>query len=179
MKVEVFFSITILIYIAYRLWEMKVAVKNQKKLIKQFGSIEEVGQGQRLLMLILHTSWFVSLILEFSLNPQLQIPAMVIISCFFLLVSAWLRAHSMGALGIYWNTKIFKLKTPLIKSGVYKFFCYPNYLGVIIEFIFLPLLFKLYFTLIFFSIFNMIFLFFRIKLQNETHLIRTPIRNTL
>ncbi len=164
-----YFIFFIVGFIFYRIFELRVAQRNEKKLkIKSGCNIEEVGQIQRKLMIILHSLWFVSLIFEFFTVGSLNTIPVVLLSIALLFISIFLRIHSMRELGVYWNTKIFShsQKAPIIKTGLYKYFNQPNYLAVIIEFIAVPALFQCYYTLVFFLLFKIIFLKFRIETEN-------------
>ena len=56
---------------------------------------------------------------------------------------------------------------PLIKSGIYKYFKHPNYLGVILEIAFIPLIYSAFATSIIWSIANIFLLRHRIRLEEK------------
>lgn len=139
---------------------MRIAKRNEK----QLSFPEEIGVKQRYLMMILHTSWYVSMLLEYKNAVNVGRPHYWVI--IILVLSGIVRDRSMKDLGVYWNTKIFKLNGHnIIKRGLYKYYSQPNYTIVILEIFFVPFMFHLNITAITYSILNFIFLFFRIKLE--------------
>ncbi len=157
------FALVISFYILYRLYELSVARSNEHSL----GFPKEVGRKQRMLMVILHSTWFLSMLVEYyQLKPSGQNAPFIVIP--ILLFCIWVRSHSMKELGLYWNTKIFKLENqPIVKTGLYKYFKHPNYLIVILEIFLIPYFFELYITAIAYSLLNMFLLYFRIQLESE------------
>ncbi|MGZ3788400.1 MAG: isoprenylcysteine carboxylmethyltransferase family protein [Bacteriovorax sp.] len=119
-----------------------------------------------LTMKLFHTLWFVFLLIEANF-----IGAMINIKLFvflILLLAQSIRMYSMKKLGAYWTVTIMRLdKCKLYDRGLYKIVRHPNYFAVILEFIFLPLLFKAYFTLFIFSFLNLFILKKRIELEEN------------
>jgi methyltransferase len=78
------------------------------------------------------------------------------------------KIWAITSLGKFWNTKIFRIPemAPII-AGPYKYLRHPNYLIVISEFAVIPLIFKLYFTAVVFSLLNIIILQVRIRNEEE------------
>lgn len=142
---------------------MRIAKKNEA----QLSFPKELGVKQRYLMLVLHSSWYISMVIEYHYRSNIIAPKYWVI--LILIFSGYIRYQTMRDLGIYWNTKIFELKGhQVIKTGLYKYFPQPNYAIVVLEVFFIPFMFHLNLTAIFFSIVNMMFLVARIKLeQNE------------
>lgn len=152
-------------YVFYRLFEMRVAKNNDSGK----NPLDERGIIQRKLMIVLHSSWFISMMLEFRMTkipPELS--EFKYIALLLLLFSAYLRFYSMSKLGRHWSTKIYRLNPKdLIREGLYKYFNHPNYLGVIIEIFCVPFLFRLFYTAVIFGTLNILFLIFRIRTENS------------
>ncbi len=170
MEEQAFYAFYTLL-ICYRLYELRVAKKNEATLqLNTPAPLQELGITQRKLMVCFHTSWFLSLFIEFKLYGKLNQNSWLIALGLLLSLSIILRYLSMKALGPYWSTKIFKLdNSPLIKKGIYKYFSQPNYFAVVLEFIVIPLAFQCYYTMYIFSLLNLIFLKKRIQLENFSH----------
>jgi methyltransferase len=157
----------ILFYILQRVSEMLISRKNEVWLKNHCGAIEvDPAEGKK--MKIFHTLWFVSLIIEANMRAEFFSEYFSIIIYLILGLCLGIRFYTMEKLKYFWTIKIFRMKHQLVISdGLYKHFRHPNYLVVILEFIFLPLLFKAYFTMIFFSIINIFVLKKRITLEEE------------
>ena len=151
-------------YIFYRIAELILSKRNEKKLNNPL----EIGKKQRFIMIVIHSLWFLSMLIEYQFKRNdLLLHYWPIIP---LLLCTVVRQLSICHLGKYWNTKIFTLSSePLVKRGLYKFIKHPNYYIVMIEIIFIPLLFGLNFTAAIFGITNIIFLMGRIKTEELSH----------
>ena len=149
--------------IVLRLVELAYASRNEKRL-RALGAVE-YGKGHYPFMILLHTSFFCSLIIEYILKDYPGYFASLIAIYFILLgFKVWVIA----SLGAYWNTKILRVpNAPLVASGPYKFLKHPNYVVVVFEIALIPLAFHLYVTAILFSILNAIMLYVRIREENR------------
>jgi methyltransferase len=157
------FILFISFVILLRIGELFLSRSNEKWLLLN-GALE-YGQKHYPLIVMLHTSFLISVIVEYSINQSVSYSLFLLILYFFVLA---LKAWVIVSLGKFWNTKIFHIPDiALIKSGPYTYFKHPNYLIVIIEIAVIPLIFQLYFTAIVFSVLNSILLFVRIKEENK------------
>ncbi len=160
-----FFALVITFVIGQRLVELAIAKRNERW-AREKGAIE-YGAGHYKLLVLLHVSFFVSLIVEYALNP-------VVIRgwhyFFFIFILAQiLRIWSLVSLGKHWNTKILIIPhTKKITKGPYRFMKHPNYLVVALELFSLPMLFGAYATAVFFSILNFILIYF-IRIPKEEY----------
>ncbi len=146
-----------------RIIELIISKRNEKWL-RNNGAIE-YGREHYKYFILLHTFFFVSLLTEYNLiqNPGVNFYALLI---FF--VAQFFRLSVLISLGKYWNTRILVIPdVRLVRTGLYKYFKHPNYGIVIIEIIVIPLSFSLYYTLILFSLLNLILLSVRIKAENS------------
>lgn len=159
------FLILVLILVLQRFSELYVSARNEKILRNKFAI--EFGQDHYTWMKLMHGAWFICLILEgyirgeaFSLDITFLIMAQI-------LLCQVVRFWCMFTLKEHWTTKILVLPNgKLIRNGPYRFFSHPNYTVVAIEFIVVPLIFKCYITLFFFSIVNSLLLKRRIDVEN-------------
>ncbi|MGV8964205.1 MAG: isoprenylcysteine carboxyl methyltransferase family protein [Candidatus Saccharimonadaceae bacterium] len=157
------FLLFISIVILLRIGELILSKSNEKWLLQN--EAVEYGKQHYPFMVILHILFFISLIFEYSIqsNPTYNLFLIV----FYGVITAF-KAWIVLSLGKFWNTKIYRIPdSTLITKGAYKYFKHPNYLIVIIEIAIIPLIFKLYFTAIVFSLLNAIMLYVRIKEENR------------
>jgi len=159
---------TFLLFISFiillRIGELLLSKRNEKWLL-QNGAIE-YGEKHYPFIVVLHVSFIVSLIFEYSMLQTVTYSSFLI-TIYFLLIAV--KSWIILSLGKFWNTKIYHIQNfPLIKKGLYKYFKHPNYIIVIGEIAVIPLAFHLYYTAITFTLLNMIMLFIRIKEENKT-----------
>ncbi len=77
-----------------------------------------------------------------------------------------LRYASIAALGVSWTTRIVAVPGgQVVRKGPYRYLRHPNYLAIVLEFILLPLLLRTPFTLVSFSLANLLVLRQRIRLE--------------
>ncbi len=79
-----------------------------------------------------------------------------------------LRYWAISTLGERWNTRIIFVPgaTP-VTAGPYRYIRHPNYVAVILEFIFLPLIHGGYLTAVAFSLGNAALLYVRIRAEEQ------------
>ena len=127
----------------------------------------EVGASHYPLMILLHVSFFVSLLIEVSYFNLTHSPLFLLFFVMFLCVQG-LRIWCLTSLGSFWNTKIIILPgANVVIKGPYKYLRHPNYLVVGIEIALLPLMFQAYFTAICFTILNAMMLSIRIPIEER------------
>lgn len=153
-----FVSFVILLRIA----ELYVARRNEKWML-QNGAVE-YGKKHYPFIIALHSLFFVSLIIEYSMQ---QTPSFSLIFLLIYLLLIAFKVWIIASLGKFWNTKIFRIQNyPLINKGPYKYIKHPNYIIVIAEIALIPLIFQLYYTALIFTLLNAIMLSVRIKEEN-------------
>jgi methyltransferase len=158
------FIVFILLLIALRLAELYISSRNEKWLLSQ-GAIE-YGREHYPFVVALHTCFIISLFVEyfFTAAPHPVDYLFLSLVILVLLLKWWL----MNSLGKYWNTRIYRVPGSVaVRKGPYKFIRHPNYVDVVCEIAFIPLVFHLYYTAITFSVLNAIMLTVRIKKENE------------
>lgn len=167
-KQQIILNAIILFYIIQRISEMAFSNHNES-ILKKNNQAVEVNPSETLKMKLFHTLWFVGLIIESNANNTIQSDQVSIIIYLILGICLFVRMHTMEKLKEFWTIKVLSMTNQnIITNGLYKYLRHPNYLIVILEFMFIPLLFKAYWTLIIFSIINLIVLYQRIKLEEET-----------
>ncbi|MDW0110202.1 isoprenylcysteine carboxyl methyltransferase family protein [Sporosarcina aquimarina] len=147
-----FFWIVLSVVILQRLAELIIAKNNEKRMLAQ--GAYEVGARHYPAIVLLHTAFFVSLLLEVVIRKPGLSPIWGILLTLFLLTQV-LRVWCLASLGKYWNTKIIILPgADVVMKGPYKFIRHPNYFIVAMEILVLPMIFGAYFTAILFTLLN-------------------------
>jgi methyltransferase len=156
----------IMFYIIQRLSEMLISRDHEIWSRTNLGAME-VDKTESKMMKLFHTFWFISLIIEANQKMHLNDSLFSIGIYLVLALCLSVRLHSMKILKKSWNIKILSNseKQHISTEGLYRFVRHPNYLIVILELIFIPLLFNAYFTLVLFSIGNLFILQNRIRLE--------------
>ncbi len=161
------FYIVIVIVIIQRLIELVISNHNEKWLISR--RAVEYGASHYKFIVMLHTFFFLSLLLEFNFaDRHKELNTLNYGFLVFFIFLQFMRVWVLVSLGKFWNTKIYRIKgRSLVKTGPYRFLKHPNYIVVVLEILILPLIFNLYYTAIIFTILNAIMLTIRIKEENR------------
>lgn len=148
-----------------RIVELWIARRNERHL--RLHGAYEVGANHYKYMLILHSSFFIGMVIEVTFMPRPMSPFFSVLFCALLLLQA-LRIWCIHSLGRFWNTKILILPhTSVVRKGPYRFMRHPNYFVVTLEILLIPLLFQAYVCAIVFTICNAIILAVRIPAEEQ------------
>jgi len=148
-----------------RLFEIVISERHRYLLLARGGREFSPVSFQRIALM--HVLFIAALALEsYPWNMSLDF-----LTIFCLAVLAGLQAGRwwcMAALGENWNVRIIVVPGEGRKrSGPYRWLRHPNYLLVVLEFVFLPLLMRAFITLAVFSIVNLLLLRQRIQLEEK------------
>ncbi len=159
------FTGVITFVVIQRLVELRIAKRNALY-AKSLGGYE-IGKKHYPLLVLLHSAFISSLILETLVKGNLQIqPNLIFLTIFFL--AQTLRIWVLVSLGKMWNTRILIIpNSQPVTCGPYRYLKHPNYLVVMLEIATLPLAFGALKTAIIFSILNFGLLRVRIKVEEE------------
>lgn len=163
--------ILIIILALQRISELLIARRNEQKVLSE-GAVEYDRSGYKVIV-AMHVAFFLSFIAEYyilrrSLNTLWPLLLTIIV------LAEILRYWAISSLGKYWNTKILVTAgAPLVSRGPYKYMRHPNYLAVVIEIAVIPLIFSCYITSVMFTLFNLMVLRRRIRIE-ESALRREP-----
>ena len=129
----------ILFYIFERLIELVVSARNKIMLLKE-GDLKILNIKESIQMKLFHFSWFLLLLYESS--PEKVISGNLFYIVVIILIAAQtLRWVAIFTLGRYWSVDVYETKShAVINTGLYSYIKHPNYLAVIIELLFVPLL---------------------------------------
>lgn len=148
-----------------RLFEVVVSERNRRAL-EPLGAREFHPESFRMIA-FMHGLYLISLMAE---SYPWMLPADTRTwTCLAVIGTlAAVRLWCMASLGNYWNIRIIVVPGGTARhEGPYRFMRHPNYLVVVLEFIFLPLLLRAPATLAVFSVANLLVLRNRIRLEEE------------
>ena len=149
-----------------RIFELRLSAKNEAIIRSRGGHEHAVWQIQA--MKVLHTSWFIVMLLEVHIFHRPFIPIISLLAMIVLIVGQVLRYAAIRSLGWRWTVTIMTLPgLPPIQSGVYRYLRHPNYLGVALEILAVPLLHSAYVTALVFSLANLLLLSVRIHTEGR------------
>lgn len=157
----------IFFYIIQRVSELWINRQNEIVLFEEYGATELAPSDSKRMRLF-HSSWFLALLLEVSLHGKLLTGNFEIIIFLILIACQIIRFHTINVLGIFWTIKVYHIPNrPIINEGLFRFVLHPNYLVVILELLFVPLLIGAPITMIIFSIGNIYIMKKRIELEEK------------
>jgi len=149
-----------------RLVELRRSARSQRALEARGG--EEHAAGQMVAMRALHTAWFASMLAEVwgaARTPRRMQAALGVAG---LGVGMALREASMRALGDRWTATVVTVRgEPRVRTGPYRWFRHPNYLGVAVEIAAVPLVHGAHVTAGVFSVLNAAMLAARIGAEER------------
>lgn len=155
-------------YVLQRITELVISKENEAWL-KENCHAREVNKMDGIKMKIFHSMWFLALLLETNYVNQAMHGWKVLVIYMVLAIGMGIRFYSIEKLKRFWTIKVLSLDNHLLfTDGIYKFIRHPNYTVVILEFILLPLLFNAYYTLVIFSVLNLVLLASRVNLEERT-----------
>jgi methyltransferase len=159
-EVTIAYAILLLV-VVQRAGELWYASRNTRAL-KARGGLE-YGRRHYPLIVLLHASWLIAIAISIRSDPAVRVFPLGL----FALVQA-LRAWVLATLGPYWTTRVITVPdAPLVNRGPYQFLRHPNYVVVVGEIAFLPLVFGQVANAIVFSVLNAAVLAWRIRVEES------------
>lgn len=160
------FLLIVFLLIFQRMAELRLSNKNQK-LLKKKGA-RESGAAHFFWMKLIHSFWFVSMILEILVfRPVFELPVFLVFLG-LLFTGQFLRYSAILTLKERWTVRIFTLPgVRVVDSGIFKWIRHPNYLGVCIEIFAIPMMHSAWMTAVIFSLLNGFLLIVRIKAEES------------
>lgn len=151
-----------------RLFEIRLSQRNERR-IRQHGGREHAPETYRWIV-TLHVAWFAAMLLEVfagrrRFQPRLALPAFGVFAA-----GQALRLIAIRTLGWRWSTRIMTVPGPAgapVQHGIYRYIRHPNYLGVELEIISVPLMHSAYITSIVFGVANILLLRDRIRREEQ------------
>jgi methyltransferase len=160
------FTLFLALLAGQRLLELRLSRRNEAWLRAAGG--KEHDDDYFSWMTLLHSSWFVAMLLEVWRLKRPFRPAIALLSFVLFLAGQSLRYAAIRSLGRRWSVRVITLPgSPPIIRGIYRYLRHPNYLGVSLEIATVPLLHGAYFTATVYSALNALILKYRIQLEEE------------
>ena len=148
-----------------RLAELRLAASNTRVLRSR--GAQEYGAGHYPMMVLLHSLWFLSWLIEAWSNEAGLSPHWPLFFAVCVLGQV-LRWVSIITLGERWTTRVLVLPDqPPLQTGLYHWVSHPNYWGVVLELAAVPLMFQAWHTAWLFSLANAALLKIRIGVENQ------------
>jgi methyltransferase len=143
----------VLAIILQRLWELRISKRNAAYILSQGGKI--YSDNYLGVVKVLQITWWIAMIVEVWWLDRPFIPALAAIALIATIAGQILRYLSMRSLGNRWTLPIVTIPgKPVVDSGIYRYLRHPNWLGVILEIVALPLIHTAYLTAVVFSLAN-------------------------
>jgi methyltransferase len=151
-----------------RLFELRLSQRNEQRM-RQHGGREHAPETYRWIV-TLHAAWFAAMLLEVfagkrKFHPRLALPAFGVFAA-----GQALRLIAIHTLGWRWSARIMTVPGPAgapVQHGIYWYIRHPNYLGVELEIISVPLMHSAYITSIIFGVANLLLLRDRIRREEQ------------
>lgn len=149
-----------------RIYELRLSSRNEA-IIRSRGGLEHAA-WQVQAMTALHAAWFLGMLAEVHVLRRPFIPALSVFALITLIAGQSLRYAAILSLQWRWTVKVMTLPgLPPVRQGIYRYLRHPNYLGVILEILAVPLLHSAYITSIIFSLANLLLLAARIRTEDR------------
>jgi methyltransferase len=149
-----------------RLFELRLSRHNEQRM-RQRGGREHAPETYHWIV-TLHAAWFAAMLLEvFAGRPKFHLGLAAPAFGMFAVGQA-LRLTAIRTLGWRWSTRVMTVPGPagaLVRRGIYRYVRHPNYLGVELEILAVPLVHSAYFTSLVFGVANLLLL--RNRIQRE------------
>jgi methyltransferase len=161
---RVFFTVLVALVALGRLFELRIASRNRRRLLARGGV--EVAPGHYPWMVGLHTALLISCPLEVWLLRRPFVPLLAGTMLLLLAAAGALRWWVISTLDGRWTTRIVVLPgVPPVTGGPYRFLRHPNYLAVILEIFSLPMIHTAWLTALVFSLADALLLRVRIRAE--------------
>jgi methyltransferase len=149
-----------------RLVELSISRRNAR--LAHAGGAHEVGQSHFRIMVLIHATFFVACAAEVYLLGRRPPGVLAWIAVGATLAAQALRYWVVYTLGARWNVRIIVWPDlPPVTHGPYRFVRHPNYVAVILEMLFVPLVHGAYWTGVVFSLANAAILRVRVRAEER------------
>ncbi len=149
-----------------RLLEMRLSRRNEQQ-IRQRGGREHAPETYRWIV-TLHAAWFAAMLLEVFAGKRTFRPRQAALAFSLFSIGQMLRLTAIRTLGWRWSTRVMTVpgEAP-VQRGIYRYIRHPNYLGVGLEIVTVPLVYSAYLTSAVFGIANALLLRARIRQEEQ------------
>jgi methyltransferase len=158
------FLALVLLLAGQRLMELRLSARNER-ILRDQGAVE-LGEGLMPWLRLLHSVWLVSMVVEVFYYNRPFIPVVALFAVLMVLGGQALRYAAIHQLGTRWTVRVMVVPgAPPVTGGIYRYIRHPNYVGVILEIAFMPLIHTAWLTAIVFTVMNAIILRNRIRTE--------------
>lgn len=160
------FLVILLLVALERVYEMWLSRRHARRVLARGGV--EVGAAHYPVMVSLHTLFLVAAAAEVWFLATPAVAWLTLVSLVAVVCTMALRYWAILSLGDRWNTRVlFEPGRPPVTRGPYRWLRHPNYLAVVLEIFFLPLIHGAWRTALVFSLANAVLLRHRIRIENR------------
>jgi len=151
-----------------RLFELRLSQRNELRM-RQRGGREHAPETYRWIV-ILHAAWFAAMLLEVFAGRRKFRPRLAAFALSLFAIGQALRLTAIRTLGPRWSTRVMTVPGPEgapVRRGIYRYIRHPNYLGVELEILAVPLVHSAYLTSAVFGVANALLLRDRIRREEQ------------
>ena len=159
MSTELLFSGVVALVAIELVLLMIISRRNTRILLGSGGVVSDSSQRFGRLNTVLRVTWIVAMLIEVWFFQRPFIAWLAAIALFLTLLALALRVASMRALGPRWTLPSVGLPgVPPVRSGIYGYFRYPNWIGVVLEIVTIPLLHSAWVTAVVYLVVELLLL---------------------
>jgi methyltransferase len=156
----------VLLLALQRWYELRLS-RRHEAIIRSLGG-REYAAWQVQAMKALHGGWFIAMLVEVYGLRRPFIPGLSLLALVTFMVGGSLRYAALLTLKWRWTVRVMTIPgLPPVQHGIYRYLRHPNYLGVVLEILAVPLLHSAYVTATVFSLANMLLLTARIRTEER------------
>ena len=151
-----------------RLFELRLSRRNEQQM-RERGGGEHAPETYRWIV-TLHAAWFAAMLLEVFARRRNFHSRLAWTAFGAFAAGQALRLAAIRTLGWRWSTRVMTVPGPEgapVQHGIYRYLRHPNYLGVQLEIIAVPLLHSAYLTSAVFGVANALLLRDRIRREEQ------------
>jgi methyltransferase len=151
-----------------RLFELRLSRRNERRM-RQHGGREHAPEMYRWIV-TLHAAWFAAMLLEVFAGRRTFHPRLAALALSLFAAGQVLRLTAIRTLGWRWSTRVMTVPGPAgapVQRGIYRYIRHPNYLGVELEILAVPLVHTAYLTSAVFGTANALLLRTRIRQEEQ------------
>jgi methyltransferase len=151
-----------------RFFELRLSRRNERRM-RQHGGREHAPETYRWIV-ALHAAWFAAMLLEVFAGRRKFRPRVAALALSLFAAGQVLRLTAIRTLGWRWSTRIMTVPGPegaRVQHGIYRYIHHPNYLGVELEILAVPLLHSASLTSTVFGAANALLLRDRIRREEQ------------
>jgi methyltransferase len=164
MSTRLIFTGIVMAVILQRLFELRISKLNAAYLVTHGGEVHHDNSLK--LVKGLQVAWFAAMLVEVWVLNRPFVPPLFVIALIATLIGQYLRYLSMQALGFRWTLQLIVIPdVPRVATGIYRYLRHPNWLGVVLEILAVPLIHTAYLSATIFSLANAFLLVKRIQAE--------------